>query len=334
MTAGALYFVCRQTAVANNFREMRMEAMGLTEYIVETRGVGKNYGSTVALKDVSIHIKRGEIYGLVGDNGAGKSTMLKLLAGHIYPTEGEVALFGKTGEKELERCRPQIGFMIEHPGFFPYLSVEKNLEYCRLLKGVPGSEKNEEILKLVGLWERRKTKCRELSMGNKQRLGLAVALIGEPEVLVLDEPINGLDPSGIIDLRKMLLKLNRDKNITILLSSHILSELEQTATTFGFLQKGKLIEEIGIQKLREKCQDYLEITVSDPQTYLAMLSEVFGKENYRVYPGEVIRIFNPQKSAEEYSKLALQYGLVVTGLRRQQTSLEDYYMDLKGGNQR
>lgn len=212
-----------------------MEAMGLTEYIVETRGVGKNYGSTVALKDVSIHIKRGEIYGLVGDNGAGKSTMLKLLAGHIYPTEGEVALFGKTGEKELERCRPQIGFMIEHPGFFPYLSMEKNLEYCRLLKGVPGSEKNEEI---------------------------------------------------------------------------------------------------GIQKLREKCQDYPEITVSDPQTYLAMLSEIFGKENYRVYPGEVIRIFNPQKSAEEYSKLALQYGLVVTGLRRQQTSLEDYYMDLKGGNQR
>lgn len=303
----------------------------MREYIVETIQVKKSYGSLLALNDVSIHVKRGEIYGLIGDNGAGKTTLLKALVGHIWPTKGSVCLFQQQGEKNLERCRKQIGAMIEEPAFFPNMSVEKNMEYCRLLKGIPGKDRTEQVLQLVGLWERRKSKCKELSMGMKQRLGLAIAMIGEPQLLILDEPINGLDPSGIIEFRHLLHRLNQEKNITILLSSHILSELQQTATTFGFLHKGKLIEEISSKDLKEKCADYLEIVVSDVEAYAALLEQCFSDEEYKILPEHVIQLSCPKRQIEEYSRLAASKGILITGLQRHQQSLEDYYMNLKGG---
>ena len=302
----------------------------MKEYVVETRQVTKSYGSLLALDDVSIHVKRGEIYGLIGDNGAGKTTLLKSLVGHIWPTKGSIILFGQQEEKGLERCRKQVGAMIEEPGYFPYLSVEKNMEYCRLLKGIPGKGRTKEVLQLVGLWDRRKSKCKELSMGMKQRLGLAIAMIGEPQLLILDEPINGLDPSGIIEFRNLLHRLNEEKNITILLSSHILSELQQTANTFGFLSKGKLIEEIGAKELKEKCADYLEISVSKVEAYAAILDQHFPDEQYKILPNHVIQLSCPKRATEEYSRLAASQGILITGLERHQYSLEDYYMNLKG----
>lgn len=307
-----------------------MEVTALKEYVIETKQVTKPYGSILALDNVSLHVKRGEIYGLIGDNGAGKTTLLKTLSGHIWAAKGEVYLFGQREEKNLEQCRKQIGCMIEEPGFFPYLSVEKNIEYCRILKGIPGKERTEQVLRLVGLWDRRKSKCKELSMGMKQRLGLAIAMIGEPQILILDEPINGLDPSGIIEFRNILHRLNQEKNITILLSSHILSELQQTATVFGFMSKGKLIEEIGIQELNEKCADFLEITVSNVETYAALLDKNFPQEHYKVLPNQIIRIYNPQKNAETFSSLAAEHNVLIMGLERHQCSLEEYYMNLKG----
>lgn len=306
----------------------------MREYIVETMQVKKSYGSLLALDDVSIHVKRGEIYGLIGDNGAGKTTLLKALVGHIWPTKGSVCLFQQQGEKNLERCRKQIGAMIEEPAFFPNMSVEKNMEYCRLLKGIPGKDRTEQVLRLVGLWERRKSKCKELSMGMKQRLGLAIAMIGEPQLLLLDEPINGLDPSGIIEFRHLLHRLNQEKNITILLSSHILSELQQTATTFGFLHKGKLIEEISAKNLKEKCADYLEIVVSDVEAYAAILEQCFPDEEYKTLPNHVMQLSSPKREIEEYSRLAARKGILITGLQRHQHSLEDYYINLKGGTSR
>lgn len=303
----------------------------MKEYVIETRQLTKSYGSFLALEDVSIHVKRGEIYGLIGDNGAGKTTLLKSLVGHIWPTKGNIFLFDRQGEKELNRSRKQIGAVIEEPGFFPYLSVENNMEYCRILKGIPGKDRTEQVLRLVGIWDRRKSKCKELSMGMKQRLGLAIAMIGEPQILILDEPINGLDPSGIIEFRNLLHQLNQEKNITILLSSHILSELQQTATTFGFLCNGKLIEEIGVTELREKCADYLEIAVSDVETYAAMLDQHFPDESYKILPNHIVQLSSPKRNIEEYSQLAVSQGILITGLERHQHSLEDYYMNLKGG---
>ena len=197
----------------------------MKEIITEVKNLTKVYGKITALKNVNLRVRRGEILGLVGDNGSGKSTFLKLLAGQIFPTEGEVRLFGVCGERELVRQRRRTGTMIEEPGFYPQLTVEENLEYYRIQKGIPGREQVGEVLKQVGLYERRKTYGKQLSLGMKQRLGLGIALMGEPELLLLDEPINGLDPSGIIEMRETLRRLNSEKNITIILSSHILTAI-------------------------------------------------------------------------------------------------------------
>lgn len=303
----------------------------MNDYVIEARQITKKYRSVPALNQVNLGVQPGSIYGLIGDNGAGKSTFLKLLAGHIFPTAGELRLFGQFAEQELRRCRRQMGAMIEQPGFFPNLTVEDTLEYYRIQRGIPGREKVEEVLKLTDIQEKRRAKCKKLSMGQKQRLGLAIAMIGEPRLLVLDEPINGLDPSGIIEFRALLLRLNREKNLTILLSSHILSELQQTATVFGFLNKGKLLEEISSEKLQEKCADYLDISVTDPEEYAALLAKHFPEEPFQVLPERTIRILKCLREPEEYSRLAAENGLYIRGLELRRASLEEYYMNLKNG---
>lgn len=301
----------------------------MNDYVIETKQVTKAYGSLLALDHVNIHVKKGSIYGLVGDNGAGKSTLLKLLAGHSYATEGEIQLFGKYGEKELESTRRKIGFMIEQTGFFPNITVEQTLKYYCIQRGIPDSKKIYEMIKLMGIEEKRNSKCRNLSLGQKQRLGLAIAMMGEPQLLVLDEPINGLDPSGIIEFRNLLHRLNEEKNITILLSSHILSELQQIATAYGILSKGNLIEEISAHELQEKCSDCIEIKLSDVEKYTVLLERNFPRETYKVLPENNIRIYRPKAQAEVYSKLASENDIYITGMRTIQSSLEDYYMELK-----
>ncbi|MCI9144606.1 MAG: ABC transporter ATP-binding protein [Lachnospiraceae bacterium] len=301
----------------------------MSQYVIEANQVSKSYGSVLALDRVSLCVKEGSIYGLIGDNGAGKSTFLKLLAGHVFCTNGEIRLFDKFEEKEIRLSRRQTGFMIEQPGLFPGMTAEKVLEYYRIQKGVPGKGKTEEMLKLTGIWEKRKCKCKKLSMGQKQRLGLAIAMIGEPRLLVLDEPINGLDPSGILEFRTLLHRLNEEKGITILLSSHILSELQQTAHVFGFLSKGKLLEEISADKLAEKCMDYLDIKVTDVEEFAALLEKNFPEESFRVLPDRTIQISHPSREPESYSRLAADNGLYLKGLERKQASLEDYYISLK-----
>lgn len=306
----------------------------MNDYAIEAKQVTKNYGSILALNQVDIHVKTGSIYGLVGDNGAGKSTFLKLLAGHIFAASGEIRIFGHSEEQELRRCRRQMGVMIERPGFFPNMTVENTLEYYRIQKGVPGKKKVEEMLSLTGILEKRKCLCKKLSLGQKQRLGLGIAMLGEPELLILDEPTNGLDPSGIVELRSLLCRLNQEKKITILLSSHILSELQQTATHFGFLNKGKMLEELSAEELYEKCADYLDITVSDAEVYAALLDRSLREESYRVMPDGSIRILNCRREPEVYSRLASDNGLSIRRLEQHHATLEDYYMNLKnGGNQ-
>ena len=304
------------------------------DYAIEAKQVTKFYGAVPALEQVDLRVKRGSIYGLIGDNGAGKSTFLKLLAGHIYAASGELRIFGQPGVQELRRCRRRMGIMIEQPGFFPNMTVERTLEYYRIQKGIPGKEKTEEMLVLTGIPEKRRSLCKRLSLGQKQRLGLAIALLGEPELLVLDEPTNGLDPSGIVELRTLLHRLNEEKNITILLSSHILAELQQTATHFGFLSRGHLLEELSAEQLYEKCADYLDISVSDMERYAALLERDFPGESWRVLPDGTVRILALRREPEAYSRLATDNGIYIRALERHHASLEDYYMNLKnGGNQ-
>lgn len=303
----------------------------MKEIIAATRDLTKIYGSTEALVHMNLNVKSGQILGLIGDNGAGKTTLLKMLAGQIYPTRGEITLFGAHGEKELEKQRKRIGTMIESPGFYPQMSVEGNLEYYRIQKGIPGKEKVAEILKVIGLYEKRKAPARKLSFGMKQRLGLGIALMGEPELLLLDEPINGLDPSGIMEIREMLQRLSREKNIAVILSSHILTELEQLADKYCFLYKGKVLKQISAEDLEDECSSYIEIQVSDPGLFTVRMEKRYPEQKYQVLPDRRIRILGEEIEPERFSSLAAENGIQVSSLAVKSITLEEYYMDLKRG---
>lgn len=302
------------------------------ENIVETKNLTKQYRNCTALHQVSLTIKRGEIYGLVGANGAGKTTFLKMVAGQIFPSGGELALFGAYGQKEQEKQRKRLGALIENPGFDPQLSIEQNMEYYRLQKGIPGKQIVADTLKTVGLWDVRKKKGRTLSLGMKQRLGLGIALLGEPEFLLLDEPTNGLDPAGIIEMRNLLTKLNQEKNMTIVISSHFLSELEHLATVYGFLDKGKLLEQVSAKALHEKCGNYLEIAITDTEKYTMLLEKELQHTNYLVLEDGTVRIFDLHKEIERYSALAGENNIGVRAMSMKKNSLEDYYMNLTKGD--
>lgn len=297
----------------------------MREAVIHTCGLTKRYGKLTALDHADLTIHRGDIYGLVGDNGAGKTTFLKLITGMVFPSEGEFELFGKRTLREQEKARRRVGAMIENAAFYEQMTVERNLEYYRIQRGLPGKECVEEVLQLTNLTEQRGKLCKKLSMGMKQRLGLAIAMLSEPEVLILDEPINGLDPSGIIEVRNILRRLNEEKNITILLSSHILSELEQIATTYGFLQKGRVKEQISAKDLHAKCRSYIEIAVSDASSYSVLLEKEFPYINYQIRPDNVLHIFDNEKEAAVYSDLAGKHGISVRHLENHQMTLEEYY---------
>ncbi|WP_080802680.1 ABC transporter ATP-binding protein [Arabiibacter massiliensis] len=299
------------------------------ENVIETSGLTKRYGSVAALDDVGVTVRRGDIFGLVGDNGAGKTTLFKLLCGLAFPSAGEMRLFGVHTPRDLERQRARVGAIIESPGFYPSLSVERNLECCRIQKGVPGREAVGRLLEEVGLDWAKDRLGKELSMGMRQRLGLAMALIGEPELLILDEPTSGLDPSGIVEMRALLLRLNREKGITVVVSSHHLAELEQMATVYAFLNRGRLMEQVSAEQLRARCADCIDIAVSDPAGYTVLLERERPGERYQVLPDGAVRILDPQAGAEAYSGLASAHGMDVCRLERRTMSLEQYYLDMR-----
>lgn len=299
------------------------------EYIIETKGLTKRYRNKTALCQADIKIKKGEIYGLVGANGAGKTTFLKMVAGQIFPDEGELILFGAGSQREQEEQRKRMGALIEIPSFYSELSVEQNMEYYRLQKGIPGKQSVENILKIVDLWEVRKKKGKELSLGMKQRLGIAIALLGEPELLLLDEPTNGMDATGIIEMRKFLKRLNYEKNITLVISSHLLGELEQLATMYGFLENGNLLQQISAKTLYEKCGKYLEISVSDAEKYTMLLEKKLQHTKYQVLGNGTIQIWDVQDNVEIYSALAGENGIGISAMGMKQNRLEDYYMNLR-----
>lgn len=303
--------------------------------IVKTSGISMYYGKSMALSNVGIEVQRGDIYGLIGDNGAGKTTLLKLLTGQIFPTVGEVNMFGKYQQKDLGKVRRRTGAIIESPAFYPKLSAEKNLEYYRIQRGIPGKAKVAEVLHKVGLYDVRKKKFDEFSLGMKQRLGLGLALLGNPELLILDEPTNGLDPSGMIEIRNFLLQLNQERKITMIVSSHILTELEQIATVYGFLSKGRLLEQITADRLKEQCSEVVEIEVNQPEKYTALLEKELHCGSYKVMPDKTVNIRTGDEEIACYSRLAANHGIEVLRLSRSKVSLEDYYVNLKaakGGN--
>lgn len=298
--------------------------------VIKTYKLSKSYKNCKALIDVNITVNQGDIYGLVGNNGAGKTTLLKILTGQSQLSSGNFELFSKSSEKDLSLVRKRTGVIIETPSFYPKLTVFKNMEYYRLQRGIPGKEKIDKVLREVGLYEAKKKKFEDLSLGMKQRLGLALAMMNEPDLLILDEPINGLDPSGIIEIRNLLLKLNKEKNITILISSHILTELSNIATCYGFLNKGRLVEELSAKDLERKCQSFLEVKVTNSKKLAALLEQNLGYKEFKVISEDVIQVFDINRSPEEISELAISNKIGLMALDEKSINLESYYMSLMG----
>lgn len=304
----------------------------MKESVLITRNLSKHYGKFEALKSTSIDIKKGEIYGLVGKNGAGKTTLLRMIAGQTMPTSGEVELFSETTPKGLDDSRKRIGAMIETPSFFPYLTAAENLEYYRIQRGIPDSDCIKQLLKEVGLSDTKKKKFKSFSLGMKQRLGLALAMMNNPDFLVLDEPINGLDPMGIVEIRNLLLKLNQEKNITIIISSHILTELASMATEYGFIDKGNLVEQISAEELKEKCKECIEVNVNNAEKVAVLLENKLDCHEYEILQNNIIRIYRFTDKPSKISSLIINNGIELNSMVVKGTSLEDYFVSLVGGD--
>lgn len=302
----------------------------MSEVLLSTSALTKQFGRHKAVDQVSMHIKRGAIYGFIGRNGAGKTTTLRMIGGLASPTAGEIEMFGCRG-KELKQIRSRVGCLIEGPGLYGNMTARDNMKMKCLLLGVQKKGYMEELLEVVGLKDVGKKHVKRYSLGMKQRLGIAMALIGEPDLLVLDEPINGLDPQGIAEVRETILRLNKERNMTILISSHILEELSKIATDYGIIHQGTLLQEITDEELRERCSERLEITLSSPELAIPVLDRL-GIRRYQVMDKEHIYVF---ERLDESARLNMEFakaGVPVKGLAVTNEELETYFLNLTGGN--
>lgn len=304
----------------------------MREIILTTKNLSKKYSTVAALQNVDMEIRQGEIYGLVGKNGAGKTTLLRLITGQSYASEGEITLFGSNSSEALNKQRKRIGAIIETPSFYQYMSARQNLEYYRIQRGIPGADCVEDALEEVGLLEAADKKYKNYSLGMKQRLGLALALMNRPELLLLDEPINGLDPFGIVEIRNLLLKLNQEKNITILISSHILTELSNLVTYYGFIDSGRMVKQISHDELTKECNRYLEVKVDKVEEMTALLETRLNCHNYKITPDYSIHIYEYLDRPSVVSELAVKNGIALNAISAREINLENYFIQLVGGD--
>ena len=297
--------------------------------VIQTMGLSKRYKDRWAVDHLDLRVDQGDIYGFIGQNGAGKSTTLKLLCGLARPTHGEALIFGKPIRDSVARRR--VGTLIEQPGLYPDLSGRENLRLYAALLGLDSPERQVDgILETVGLTPGEKKPVKHYSMGMKQRLGVGLALLGGPDLLLLDEPINGLDPEGIREMRELLLRLNRERGVTILVSSHILGELSKIATRYGIIQEGRMVEQITAGELQQKCTDYLHLRPDQPQKAAALLERELHLSRWEMRPEGEIRIYEAA-DARAVGQILAQAGIAVEEMGLHRQDLESYFLERMGG---
>lgn len=298
--------------------------------ILTTHALSKHYGKFIALNEVNMHIPKGSIYGFVGRNGAGKTTLIRLICGLQEPDSGDYTLYGVSSkDKEINKQRRRMGAVVETPSIYLDMSAEDNLKQQVQILGLPSFDGIDELLKLVGLDKTGKKKAKNFSLGMRQRLGIAIALIGDPDFLVLDEPVNGLDPQGIIQIRELILDLNRNHQITILISSHILDELSKLATHFGFIDNGHIVKEISAEQLEMMSRQCKCIEVSDLQALILVLDSM--KLEYKLVGEHKAEIYGNPSITKLISAIAEKNCEVLSYYERDE-SLESYFISLVGGN--
>lgn len=303
------------------------------DYLIKTSGLTKRYETQSVVKNVDIHVRPGTIYGLLGRNGAGKTTIMKMMLGLTKITEGNITIFGKTlCEGNKKKIYPRIGSLIEAPGFYPNLTGTENLKIFSMLRGTVGRDAVKKALEIVGLPYKDKKLYSSYSLGMKQRLGIANAIMHDPEVLILDEPINGLDPIGISEIRTFLEKLCKDKGKTIIISSHILSEIDLMADDVGIINNGYLIEESSMHKLREKNQKYILFRVSDSSRAAMLIEQKFGIQQYKVVDDAVLKVYQTDVAQTNLiNKFLMENEIDVFETHICNDSLEDYFKKITGG---
>lgn len=299
------------------------------EYVLTTNALSKLYGHFKALNGLTMHVPKGSIYGFVGKNGAGKTTLIRLICGLQDPTAGAYCLYDISNtETNIEKSRRRMGGIVKTPSVFQDMTAEENIRHQYRILGMPSYKGIHELLKLTGLSDTGGKKAKAFSLGMRQRLGIAVALAGNPDFLVLDEPINGLDPQGIIEIRELILKLNREYQITVLISSHILDELSRLATHYGFIDQGHMIREISAQELEDSCRKCFRAKVSNINALARVLDKLNKK--YTVLSDQTADIYDHITASELAAALTWEDCDLITLYEREE-SLEGYFMNLVGG---
>lgn len=299
------------------------------EYVLQTKELSKDFSGKLAVDHVSIQVRRGDIYGFIGENGAGKTTLMRMVCGLAEPSGGEITLFGS---RNLVSQRYKVGCTIENPAIYPSMTAMENMEVQRLLLGIRDKTVCGDLLETAGLKDAGSKKAKNFSLGMKQRLMIALALLGDPELLVLDEPTNGLDPVGIKEVRDILHHLNEDRGITILVSSHILGELEKTATRYGVISNGKMADEFQANELAARCGKNLVIHTNDLQITENVIKDLFSDVQSMRTPENSIRIKGHVDDAWRINEQLVKAGVQVNALTPEGDKLEDYFLRLMGGH--
>ncbi len=303
----------------------------MKECVLKTYNLTKSYRHFHALKDVTISLVPGKIYGLIGQNGAGKTTLMRLISGLSFPTSGNVELFGHSEPKELQTELKRIGTLIEYPSMNGNMTAKENLKLHRIIKGIPNESIDEELLDLVGLSGTGKKKVKDFSLGMKQRLGIAIALLGEPELLILDEPVNGLDPLGVVEVRNLIKKMCEERNMTILISSHNLPELYQTATDYIIIDEGRIKKTLTLEELEENCKKHIRIECEECEKLIHVLESKLDTTNYKVMPDQSIKLYDYLEQKSQVAKVLFENGIIITGFSIEGDTLENYFISMIGG---
>ncbi|MBC1356843.1 ATP-binding cassette domain-containing protein [Listeria booriae] len=306
----------------------------MRENILETAALSKKFGDNYAVDHVNMTVQKGDIYGFIGKNGAGKTTFIRLITELMYKNGGDVSLFGSTHPKDIHQARKRIGAVIEGPSLYPNMTAHQNLNYYLLQKGIPDKNRINEVLEFVGLENTGRKKYRNFSMGMKQRLGIGLAILHHPDFLILDEPINGLDPMGIIEIRNIILKLNKTYGTTVFISSHILTELALIANRYGIINNGRLVKELSKEELESESRRYLVLKTLNKEVAVQHLESFLELYQYEVHSDGSIRIFEYIDEPEKISQVMFDAGIIITELKVVEANLEEYFIDLIGGEQK
>lgn len=305
----------------------------MVDYVIETNNLSKIYSNTKVVNSINMHVEKGKIYGLLGKNGAGKTTTMCMLLNLTYPTSGEIFLFGKNSKKYSKELYSKIGSIIETPGFYENLTAYENLKIISKLRGNYNPQNIGLVLEMVNLNNAKSKKFKDFSLGMKQRLGIAAAIMHNPELLILDEPINGLDPFGIKEIRSLLKRLAHEFGITILISSHILSEIENIADVIGFMDEGVLIEEISKEELYDRLNKFVEFEVSDVDSAISILEKLELKRNVDFdFENGMIRLYSNLELRDVFNSLFVKSGINVRKVNLCEENLEDFFTRFVSNN--